>query len=48
METHLLVIAHKMKRSESSIYSKASSEDISLKPTNQFPYDRKLSNAKKK
>ena len=42
------LIAHKLKRSESSIYSKASSENISLKPTNQSPYDRKVSSAKKK
>jgi hypothetical protein len=42
------LIAHKLKRSESSVYSKASSENISLKPTNQSPYDRKVSNAKKK
>jgi hypothetical protein len=42
------LIAYKLKRSESSIYSKASSENISLKPTNQSPYDRKVSNAKKK
>jgi len=34
------VIALKMGRSEDSIYAKASSDDISLKPTNQSPYNR--------
>jgi hypothetical protein len=35
------VIGIKLKRTESAIYSKASEEDISLKPTNQSPYNRK-------
>jgi len=35
------VIGLKMGRTEDSIQSKASSEDISLKPTNQSPYNRK-------
>ena len=35
------VIGLKMGRTESSIQSKASSEGISLKPTNQSPYNRR-------
>jgi hypothetical protein len=35
------VIGLKMGRTEDSIQSKASSENISLKPTNQSPYNRK-------
>lgn len=35
------VIGLKIGRSESAIQSKASSENISLKPTNQSPYNRK-------
>jgi hypothetical protein len=35
------LIAMKMGRSEDAIYAKASSEDISLKPTNQSPYNRR-------
>lgn len=35
------VIGLKLGRTESSVRSKASSENISLKPTNQSPYDRK-------
>lgn len=35
------VIGLKMGRTESSIQSKAGSESISLKPTNQSPYNRK-------
>jgi hypothetical protein len=35
------LIAWKLDRSESSIYSKASDKGISLKPTNQSPYNRK-------
>lgn len=31
----------KLGRSEASIYAKASQEGISLKPTNQSPYNRK-------
>ncbi|HRG68427.1 MAG TPA: hypothetical protein PLS73_06235 [Saprospiraceae bacterium] len=34
------VIGLKLGRTESSIYSKASEENISLKPTNQSPYNR--------
>lgn len=34
------VIGLKLGRSESAIQSKASSESISLKPTNQSPYNR--------
>lgn len=32
------VIGLKLGRTEASIYTKASQEDISLKPTNQSPY----------
>lgn len=35
------VIGLKLGRTESSIYGKASSEGISLKPTNQSPYNRR-------
>ncbi|RZT04578.1 hypothetical protein SAMN05216319_3636 [Duganella sp. CF402] len=35
------VIGLKMGRTESSIYAKASQENISLKPTNQSPYNRR-------
>ena len=35
------VIGLKMERSEGAIYSKASEENISLKPTNQSPYNRR-------
>jgi len=35
------VIGLKLGRSEDAIYSKASAEDISLKPTNQSPYNRR-------
>jgi len=35
------IIALKLGRSENSIRSKAQKEKISLKPTNQSPYDRK-------
>jgi hypothetical protein len=34
------VIGLKMGRTPGAIYSKASGEDISLKPTNQSPYNR--------
>ena len=34
------VIGLKMGRTESAVYSKASTEGISLKPTNQSPYNR--------
>lgn len=42
------IIAMKLKRSESSIRSKASKENISLQPTNKSPYDRSVANSKKK
>lgn len=35
------VIGLKMGRSEDSVYGKAQREDISLKPTNQSPYNRR-------
>ena len=35
------LIAHKMGRTEDSIRSKASETDVSLKPTNQSPYNRR-------
>lgn len=35
------LIAHKMGRTEAAIRNKASEEDISLKPTNQSPYNRR-------
>ena len=34
------VIGLKLGRTESAIYTKASEENISLKPTNQSPYNR--------
>jgi hypothetical protein len=41
------VIGLKMGRTEGSIQSKASAEKISLKPTNQAPYNRTKRNKKK-
>ena len=35
------VIGLKLGRTEDSVYSKASSENVSLKPTNQSPYGTK-------
>ncbi|MDD2230519.1 MAG: hypothetical protein PHY48_14055 [Candidatus Cloacimonetes bacterium] len=35
------LIAHELRRSEDSIRSKASQLSISLKPTNQSPYNRR-------
>jgi hypothetical protein len=35
------VIGLKLKRTEDAIYSKASEENISLKPINQSPYNRR-------
>ena len=35
------LIAHKLGRSEDSVRSKASDQDISLKPTNQSPFNRR-------
>jgi len=34
------VIGFKLGRTEAAIYTKASEENISLKPTNQSPYNR--------
>jgi len=41
------LIAYELGRTEDSIRNKASEENISLKPTNQSPYDRKVANEKK-
>lgn len=35
------VMSLKLGRSESAIYSKASEEGVSVKPTNQSPYNRR-------
>lgn len=35
------LVAHKLGRSEGAVRSKASEENISLKPTNQSPYNRR-------
>ncbi len=35
------LIAYKLGRTEDAVYNKASSEEISLKPTNQSPYNRR-------
>ncbi len=35
------VIGLKLGRTEGAVYHKASEEDISLKPTNQSPYNRR-------
>lgn len=35
------VIGLKLGRTESAVYSKASEQDVSLKPTNQSPYGSK-------
>jgi hypothetical protein len=42
------LMAYELKRSESSVRSKASDLNVSLHPTNKSPYDRKVSEAKKK
>ena len=42
------LIAYELGRSEDAVRGKASNEGISLKPTNKSPYDRKVSNQKKK
>lgn len=42
------LMAYKLQRTEDSVRSKASEINLSLKPTNQSPYDRKVFNAKKK
>lgn len=39
--TPIGLIAYKLKRTEAAVYSKASEENISLKPTNQSPYNRR-------
>lgn len=41
------LIAHELGRTKDAVEAKASEENISLKPTNQSPYDRKVANAKK-
>ena len=41
------LISYKLGRTIDSVRSKASEENISLKPTNQSPYDRKVSESKK-
>jgi hypothetical protein len=41
------LIANELQRTEDAVRNKASEENISLKPTNQSPYDRNVSNAKK-
>jgi hypothetical protein len=41
------LIAHELGRSEDSVRAKAKENNISLKPTNQSPYDRNVSNALK-
>lgn len=41
------LMAYELKRTVSSVRSKASQEDISLHPTNKSPYDTKVSDAKK-
>jgi hypothetical protein len=35
------LIAHRLGRSEDAVQSKASEKNISLKPTNQSPYNRR-------
>jgi hypothetical protein len=40
------LIAYDLGRSEGAIRNKAGNEEISLKPTNKSPYDRKVHNAK--
>ena len=42
------IIAYELQRTEDAIFAKANSEKVSLKPTNKSPYDRKVSEAKKK
>lgn len=37
------LIAHKLERTEDSVRAKASERRISLKPTNQSPYNRRKS-----
>ena len=40
------LIAHELGRSEAAVYSKASDEGVSLKPTNQSPYNRRATKKK--
>ena len=42
------IIGLKLGRTENSIRAKAQQNNVSLKPTNKPPYDRGVSNAKKK
>ena len=42
------LIAYKLGRTEDAVRGKAASANISLKPVNKSPYDRKVSEAKKK
>lgn len=35
------LIAYELGRSEAAVYAKASDEGVSLKPTNQSPYNRR-------
>ncbi len=35
------LVAHKLQRTEDAVRSKASDERVSLKPTNQSPYNRR-------
>lgn len=35
------LVAHKLGRTKDAVQSKASAENISLKPTNQSPYNRR-------
>ena len=42
------LIAYKLGRTEDSVRTKANKENISLQPTNKSPYDRKVSNSKKR
>jgi len=41
------LIAYKLGRTEDAVRSKANEVNISLKPTNQSPYDRNVANEKK-
>lgn len=42
------IISLKMGRTKNAIQAKAHNENISLKPTNKSPYDRRVSTSKKK
>jgi hypothetical protein len=41
------LIAMKLGRTETAVQAKASQQNVSLKPTNQSPYDRSVANKKK-